>query len=385
MHIVYLTNEYPTPNRPHGGVGTFVKFIATHLAAHGHLVSVIGFQKNVPFNGEPFLEEGVQVYRLPISTWKTFRFWDHAHRLNQLLAKIHQNSPIHIVEASELGLAFIQKAPGIRYLIRMHGGHHFFAESEKRKVHWWRGFQERRSFAKADFMVGVSHYVANQTAQLLNFDATQVTVIPNPVNVNQFFMANPDKMVRGRIVFVGTVCEKKGIRELCESMEIVAERVPHAQLWVIGRDWFFPNGDSYTNSLKKHLSSGALKIIEFMGPRPHEDLPSIIETAEVCAYPSYMEAMPLAWLEGLAMGKAVVASKTGPGPEIIVQNHTGMLCDPYSPQDIAEKILSILENPEKSMALGLAARSDFLARFHPQKILEMNLTYYQGITQKTLN
>ena len=58
-----------------------------------------------------------------------------------------------------MSLAFLPKIKEIKYLIRLHGGHHFFAESEKRKINKWKGFQEKRSFKKADAFIAVSQYV----------------------------------------------------------------------------------------------------------------------------------------------------------------------------------------------------------------------------------
>lgn len=66
--------------------------------------------------------------------------------------------------------------------------------------------------------------------------------------------------------------------------------------------------------------------------------PDHLIKTDVCVYPSYMEAMPIAWLEGLAMEKKVVASKIGSGLELVKDNKTGLLINPYFPEDIAKKL-----------------------------------------------
>ena len=41
MHICYLTNEYPVPGEPHGGIGSFLGVICPALVVAGHKVSII--------------------------------------------------------------------------------------------------------------------------------------------------------------------------------------------------------------------------------------------------------------------------------------------------------------------------------------------------------
>jgi len=379
MHIVFLTNEFPTSGQPHGGVGTFVKFMAERLVEAGISISVVGFYKGTTISGEVSQEEGVLVYRLPSSRWRFFRFADHAFRVNQKLKAINRNHKIDVVEAPELGLSFIRKLKGVKYVIRMHGGHHFFAQAENRKISAWRGFQERRSFDRADALVGVSRYVVNHTAKYLKFDPTTTPVIFNPVNLAKFHRANPAKIIKGRIVFVGTVCEKKGIRQLVMAMPRILKVVPEAHLMIAGRDWFFPSGLSYIQYLQDFIDPAVKDSITFLGTVPNTEVPQWIESAEICAYPSHMEAMPLAWLEGLAMGKAVVASQTGPGPEVIQNGVTGVLCDPYSHDDIASRILTILTDSTFRDSLSEQAYNDIHARFDSQMIVNQNIEFYSDI------
>ena len=64
----------------------------------------------------------------------------------------------------------------------------------------------------------------------------------------------------------------------------------------------------------------------------------MIESSYLCCYPSFMEAMPLAWIEVMSMNKFFIASKLGPGPEIIKHKISGILCNPLNIEDIAKKM-----------------------------------------------
>ena len=169
MHICFITNEYPKPNYPHGGIGTFVQTISRKLVEKGHEVSVVGINTYTKTDENEY-ENGVRVYRLKPKIVKGLTWYFNNNIINKKLDKIHAKKPIDIVEASELGLALVKKRKTIRYIIRLHGGHHFFAEAENRKVSLWKGFQEKKSFKKADRFIAVSEYVKLHTSKFLSYN-----------------------------------------------------------------------------------------------------------------------------------------------------------------------------------------------------------------------
>jgi glycosyltransferase involved in cell wall biosynthesis len=377
MHICFLTNEYPKEGFPHGGVGTFIRTLGRNLVKSGIDVSVVGI--NFLPEDASETDNGVNICRLSSEKTRGFAWLQYSIRLSKAIKKIYAEKPIDIIESTELGLAFIQKINGVKYIIRLHGGHHFFAESENRKVTLWKGFQERRSFSRADKVIGVSNYVMDHTAEYLNFSSKRGPAIYNAIDLKRFYKADPAKAINGRIFFAGTICEKKGIRQLILAFPLIKKEVPYAQLVIAGRDWFYPDGSSYTEWVKQFIREEDKKDIVFLGAVKNDDIPGLIEEAEVCVYPSHMEAMPLAWLEALAMGKAFIGSRLGPGPEVVTEGVTGLLCDPLNPEDIAQKTISILSKKELGNALGTAAREDILKRFSIEKLVQQNIGFYMSI------
>lgn len=380
MHICFLTNEYPKAGFPHGGIGSFVKTLATALVKNGFEVSVVGI--NYTPENEIQNIEGVNVYRLKRSNLKGLSWYFNSRAINLKIREIHQQNPIQIIEASELGLAFVSKIKAIKYIIRLHGGHHFFAESEKRKINKWKGFQEKRSFKKSDAFIAVSHFVKNHTEKYLTYDNKPIAYISNPVDTD-FFKPRENKGVeKNRIVFAGTVCEKKGIRQLIQSFPFVKEHFPDATLEIYGRDWFFPDGSSYIKMLEEkeipQLGEVA-KDIHFNGLVSYNDIPQVYADASVCVFPSHMETQGLVAPEAMAMQKAVIFTKYGPGPEAIEDFKTGLLCDPYNPKDIAEKIIWIFSNKEKVEKMSDEAREFVLKKYGLEGIVHQNINFHKNI------
>ena len=141
MHICFLTNEYPKEGFPHGGIGSFVKTLAVELVKQGIKVSVIGI--NYTLSNETEILDNVTIYRLKRSNIKGLSWYFNFKEINRKIRKIHKENPINIVEASELGLAFISKIKNIEYIIRLHGGHHFLLKAKIEKLINGKDFKKK--------------------------------------------------------------------------------------------------------------------------------------------------------------------------------------------------------------------------------------------------
>lgn len=381
MHICYLTNEYPKSGYSHGGIGSFVKTIAVALVQHGYQVTVIGI--NYTGENEESFEDGVHIYRLKKVHKKGLTWLHNFNRISEKIKTIHQLQPIQVIETSELGLAFLRKEKIIKYVIRLHGGHHFFSESENRKVDVWKGLQEKISFRKADAFVAVSNYVKIHTEKYLSYHNKNVELINYPIDTN-LFKPIEYRVVENQIAFAGTVCKKKGVLELIRAFVIVKKEFPKATLVLYGRDWFFPDGKSYIEMLKKNELAdlgSASQSITFFGPVDYESIPMKYAQAEVCVFPSHMETQGLVAPEAMAMGKMVVFTKLGPGKETIKDFETGLLCDPHSPEDIAQKIIWVFKNRLKSLEIGCRARDFVMHKYGLEAIIRENEIFYKSILE----
>jgi glycosyltransferase involved in cell wall biosynthesis len=377
MHICFITSEFPKEGFPHGGVGTFVSTLGKSLVEKGIQVSVIGL--NYINKEETEKINGINVYRVIAKKQKGLQWYFNAKAISRKIKEVHAKNPIDIVETAELGLAFMPKIKNIKYIIRLHGGHHFFAEGEKRGINWWKGYQEKRSFKKADAFIGVSNYVKNHTSNYLSYHNKTVEVINLPISFEKFLPENNLKFEENTIVFAGTVCEKKGVRQLIQAFQLVKKEYDDCKLYFYGRDWLFPDGKLYTAYLKEEFNQIELENVIFKGVVSHDELPKIYQNAQVCVFPSHIETQGLVAPEAMAMEKMVIFSETGPGIETIIPNETGLLCNPHDPKDIAEKIKWVFNNPEESIKIGKQAREFALNKFNIQQIVEKNIKFYHQI------
>lgn len=376
MHVVFLTHEYPKAGLNSGGVGSFVKFLAEALVSNNVIVSIVGI--NNTYKDEKSVVNGVTIYRIKKSKWRIAKFFQNSIRIRRLLKKINNQTSIDILEGSELSFAFLPKKANYKKVIRMHGGHHFFALELNSKTAFWRSYQEKKSFSKANAFIAVSNYVGNQTKKYLGLNFEFKTIY-NSVNTENFKPSKGVNVKKDSILFVGTICEKKGVKDLVLAMKLVVKDFPNVELKIVGRDWFFKNGDSYIQYLQKFITDDIKDCINIIGPVPHHDIPNLIDESEICVYPSHMEAMPIAWLEGLAKGKPVVGTSIGPGKEAIINNKTGLLAKPNSEIDLANQIKYLLKNKDEAIKIGKQAREDVLTRFNSKTIVNSNIDFYKSI------
>lgn len=378
MHICYLTHEYPKPGLNPGGVGVFLQNLAPRLVAAGHKVTVLGV--NNEEKTEDGYVNGVRVIRFAKPNSKGLNWWFIKEKLNKYLGKVHHQSPIDIVEGAELALAFIKKVKGIHYVIRLHGGHYFFSEAENRSINSWKGFQERKSFRKADAIIAVSEYVLNHTKKYHEFGQLKQAIIRYPIDTVKFSPKEKAEVQPDSMIFVGTICEKKGVRNLVDALELLKKEGLELSLDIYGKDWFFPDGRSYTAYIREEIKIKKLDSqINVFPPVPHEEIPSLYASHEVCIFPSFMETQGLVAPEAMAMEKVVIFTDKGPGPETITHQVNGYLCDPLKPESIASSIRLAFGEKQSHAKIGKSARGKVLDMFEPGKVLKENIKFYQDL------
>ncbi len=154
-----------------------------------------------------------------------------------------------------------------------------------------------------------------------------------------------------RVLFVGVVIPAKGVHSLVRAMPRVVERVADARLVVIG------DGESLEECKALADSLGVAKSVDFLGRLPNEQLAEHYADAQVCAIPSvWLENSPLVAYEAMAAGRPIVGSDRGGIPDLIRSADCGVVHKAQDPDEIADGILELLENPERARELGANGR-----------------------------
>ena len=106
------------------------------------------------------------------------------------------------------------------------------------------------------------------------------------------------------------------------------------------------------------------------------DLLELLRLADFFIHPSYMEGLPVAMLEAMALGKACVASRVNAIPEAITDGEDGILVPAGDAGVLAGAILRLFKDPELRERLGAAGRARMLETFDESFAAKTAVDYY---------
>ncbi len=379
MHIAFLTPEYPhAATGTSGGIGTSIKNLAESLTALGHEVRILvyGQKEDVIFE-----EDGTVIQQIKNVKIKGLSWYFTRKKLQGIIDDLYDKQLLDIVEAPDwTGISSFIQPKKCPIIIKLHGSDTYFCHLDGRPVKWWNRFHEKRALQKADGPISVSRFTAEQTNTLFGLQLP-FTIIPNGINPEKFQPDGSVQKIPNTILYFGTLIRKKGLLELPLIFNQVIVKNPNAQLILVGRDAFdIATGSTSTWQLMQHLfTPEALKQVNYLGGVPYEEVRAHIAQASVCVFPTFAEALPVSWLEAMAMEKAIVASNIGWGPEVITNNQEGILVHPKDHETYANAILNLLENVTLNTTFGQKAAQKIQDVFANGFIAEQSVAFYQTI------
>jgi glycosyltransferase involved in cell wall biosynthesis len=233
-----------------------------------------------------------------------------------------------------------------------------------------------RFLAWADRIIVPSENTRRDALHYYRMDPEKIEVIPE--GVEERF--NPDvervrvSTVRERyalpkrfILCINTIEPRKNLPTLLEAYAALRPRYPEIGLVIAGaKGWLYEHFFERLRSLELEHR------VRLTGYVPDEDLPALLNAAEVFAYPSEFEGFGLPPLEAMACGVPVLCSNTSSFPEVV--GDAGLLLPPHDVRAWVEALSRILESPQLRSELrvrGLARARLFTWERAARKTLEL--------------
>jgi glycosyltransferase involved in cell wall biosynthesis len=282
---------------------------------------------------------------------------------------------VDIAESAESEAHCLPRGRGT--VVRFHGSHHFWCATLPQNKRYSRLLLEQFAIRRAARLCAVSRFAADVTRRSMHLGQRSIEILSNPVDTTAFTPRRAS-VVENRVLFVGSITEKKGVRELCASMDGVRRAFPSAELHLVGRDVARADGSSLRKSIEQALTPAGREGIRFLGPLPRGEVSRLMAAARVCVFPSHMETQGIVILEAMACGRPVIAPRRGPGPEVLgPDGECGFLVDPTSPDDIGEKICRVLGDTALADRMGESGRRRAVADFSLPVCLNHNLDFFR--------
>jgi alpha-maltose-1-phosphate synthase len=209
---------------------------------------------------------------------------------------------------------------------------------------------------------------------------TNVQVIHNGIDLNQWrvsqlalddFQNKYNLVNRKPVFFIGRLSGLKGGEKIIQAMSLVNREIPEAVLLVAGKK------DSYASQMSRIAEKEKVPLI-LTGWIEEQERTSAYFSSKVVVTPSiYLDPFNLINLEAMACRKPVVGTCFGGIPEIVIDNQTGYIVNPLDIKTMAEKILDLLENPERAKKFGLAGYLRAKQEFSLEKQVKECLKWYK--------
>jgi glycosyltransferase involved in cell wall biosynthesis len=186
-------------------------------------------------------------------------------------------------------------------------------------------------------------------------------VVPLGIDVRRFASGTP--VLDGTVVGnVARLAEQKGQRTLVAAARLVRERRPAVRFAIAGE-----------GELRPELEGGP---VELLGAR--DDVPDLLASFAVFAFPSRFEGLCLAVIEAQAAGVPVVATPVGGIRETVVDGETGWLVPVDDARALADRILWVLDHPDEARAVAEEGRRR-AARYSEDAMVARTLELYAGM------
>jgi glycosyltransferase involved in cell wall biosynthesis len=217
----------------------------------------------------------------------------------------------------------------------------------------------------------------------LGADRHRVSVIPCGVDLETFRPDGPAAPRRPgfhRVVVVSRLVERKGIGNAISALA----QAPRCELMIAGGpSASHLNDDEEVRAFRERARSvGVADRVHFLGAVDHEHVPWLIRSADVVACVPWYEPFGMVALEAMACGVPVVASAVGGLVDTVVDGETGVHVPPRRPDQVAQALRTLLDNPELRAAMGAAGLKRARRRYGWDVIAQATLSAYGAVCEE---
>jgi glycosyltransferase involved in cell wall biosynthesis len=350
-----------------GGAEVIMLQLSEELRRRGHTIHYVG-----PDRGEGWLAERYREKGFSTATYSQRRALDP--RCLAGIVGTLRRLRVDLVHSHEFTMSIYGTAAAslLRkpHVTTMHG-------NEKMTRAWRRRAALRWAFRNSHAAVAVSRATQVQLNEDLGLPQGLLQMVPNGIPVRP---GDPEKLRRElgmregeRLVLaVGSLIKRKGHITLLEALK----RLDDEAFGVPWRAAIAGRGEEREKLLAYARESGLEGRLHLLGVR--NDAPDVHAAADVFVMPSLWEGLPLAVLESMLAGKAIIATSASGIPEAITSGVHGVLIPPGDPAVLAGELKRLLSDSAERARLGEAAKAHAEQTFTIGKMTDAYESIYRS-------
>ncbi len=302
--------------------------------------------------------------------------------LARQLMKTEKYDLVHVFQASQAGgAAWLLKKTGCRcpIVLTLQEGQNLSAQS------WLTRYFRSRIIKSANRATAISQYLSDYLKQAKK--NLTVELIPNGVDLPNFSrefsygelsnLADELGLKPGAKVIISTsrLVLKNGPDSLIKALAVLQKNHPE-------EDWrllLLGDGVEKENLVALARSLAVEKRVIFLNSVSHSELPKYLKISHVFVRPSRSEGLGNSFLEAMTVGVPIIGTSVGGIPDFLTHEETGLICDPYNPEDIAQKIKTIFDHENLRKKMIKNARALVEQKYDWNKIAESYRKLYETV------
>lgn len=257
-------------------------------------------------------------------------------RVSGELAGVHVNMAERLSLVRKGAIMALCRAIGVPVVLHLHAAqlHHGYQALPgpgKALVRW--------IFSLPASCVVLGRSSAEFVTHELGVPADRVDIVINGVPEPKVPRRDASAQARGpqRVLFVGNLSERKGVSDLLRALSQPQFASLPLEVTLAG------GGDVEAyQSLASRLGLG--ERVRFTGWAGQDEVAQLLAQADLLVLPSHDEGLPLAILEALAHGVAVVCTPVGEIPNVLTDGVHACFVRPGDPDSIAQGLLDVLKD-----------------------------------------
>ncbi|MFC2046727.1 glycosyltransferase family 4 protein [Chloroflexota bacterium] len=375
MKICMLCTNFPPDI---GGIAAHVYELSRALVKLDNDVQVITLRRG--FHDNKYQEiDGIKVYRVYYPRLTVIGFFIYLLYVWPKLKRLIRKGDIDIIHAHTiLNDALTAKSIGKITKIQTEHSSDFLAAMEKgehRRLYRWL-------LSHADHVIGTSQELVD-TVIKLGIGQDKTSFISNGIDIERFNPRVEGGEIREKhkikteekiILCPRRLDLKNGVYYLIKAIPYIIQQSSNVKCLIVG------DGLEMAELKQEVIKLVITDKVIFAGRVPNSDMPKYYAASDVVILPSLKEATSIAGLEAMATGKSLVGTNVGGIPQIITHDKTGMLVSPRNPEELAQAIVSLLNDDGKRAAMGLNARKRAVSEFSWQIIAGKTQNIYDKVS-----
>jgi len=178
----------------------------------------------------------------------------------------------------------------------------------------------------------------------------------------------------------------RGFPTFMKAAEILHKERPNCQIVAVGADDVsygrkLPKGKTWRHIMMEQVTLDKERI-HFTGNISYANLIDLFRVSSAHIYLTYPFVLSWSMLEAMSTGVALVGSRTAPVEEVVRDGHNGLLADFFSPEDVAAKVISILEHKDKMQEMRTNARQTVVDKFAISKLLPLHVDLVKDVAAR---